>query len=605
MIGDLKFVALLIASLPVVVQAQSLVPFPFSLDGAIDPLSKEIHSAFGPRDPCSPSGCNPDPEKIGSRFHQGIDLSPDNLGQVIRATPSGSGTITQISKRRDHGGNALYIDDPQGEFGYLHIFKNSTDPCVELEGNGLFLCTHRIAFPPDVTGPTYDCGDVVYDRPQNSNKRIVFVAKSIVAKDPCPGIQQLKGPNGDYYNVRRRVDSGQRFASKGNSGTVKPHLHLNYRTANGLKKNPLFRIEHDSPNYTASFLSAPRDSTPLSNPIFITTTDLPKGAWVTVNFSKGYDLDEVVFAIEGSGDPASGGRYTFAGTPAANTVVPSGINSNVCNGGKYSASCRIYRGAEAPPMAQQAIYAPEAGIGNKQLAFWVQLPSNLTAGSYKLQVRMLSVNGVMTARLPFSVVILGLDSPCSSRVVVPVTQPRQTSITMCPDASLNQSTDTPESQFLYYIYPPIWWQGQGRMPDSCASIGASPDLSGVPFSPMDVLTLSNGVSLGQRPEPMSFQGSSGPNHVTYTVSVVGSVLSEEWRLQQVLIDDRVNFKFQRNINGTITSIYDIGTRKQEYRVSYSGFQTYDWSNVPANGPLAGCTQSGKTFTFSGSKIHQY
>lgn len=42
------------------------------------------------------------------------------------------------------------------------------------------------------------------------------------------------------------------MAIVGNSGTKDPHLHLFYRTADGLK-NPLYRIQHENSAYTADY----------------------------------------------------------------------------------------------------------------------------------------------------------------------------------------------------------------------------------------------------------------------------------------------------------------------------------------------------------------
>lgn len=358
----------------------TLIPPPFAIELVPNTISGKpnaMNSAFGPRDPG---------QTIGSRFHEGIDLAPNGLGQIITSTTTGK--ITGIKRGAggavNDGGHKLYVQDAGtgNEFGYLHLFKDAPyGEDVILSGMMLGQYQYIASQVPfvDIT-----C-TVIYDA---SAKR-VLMDQGCPPRDGAVVFSWVPSPG--FYTVVKSVAPGMRMAPKGNSGARDAHLHLNYLTAQGLK-NPLFRIQHDTPAYTAQFIAAPRDTTPLSNPTF-TSADLPKGAWVKVDFSTGYDLDEVDFTIEGAGGfSESGGHYRLGGRPGS-------------GGGPLPANVRdiVYVGADVPSGPKQAIYAAPAGIGNKKLAFWMKLPVVLATGPYRLKVQAKSVHGALPPiYLPFT-----------------------------------------------------------------------------------------------------------------------------------------------------------------------------------------------------------
>lgn len=349
--------------IPGCVNAQvSLIPPPFRIDGTNVISGEYMNSAFGPRD----IGNTP-----GSRFHEGIDTAPGGMGQVISAMTAGK--INQIIRRSHGTGNALYIQNGTDEFGYWHLFTNAPST-QDVAMSGLILGQYNHFTGVAGLRFTSIVCDVMWDT--RSNPRQVLMDQN------CPprAGQLVKGPSLADYRVVKSVSAGTRMGAKGNSGAVglAPHLHLAFRTSKGLK-NPLSRIQHDTPNYTATFVAGPSSTAPISTPTFA-TTDLARGAWVRVDFSTGYDLDEVEFTVEGNGSSTAAGRYRLGGRPS-DDALPANIKD------------MVYRGSEVPPSSRLGVYATPAGIGKKELMFWVNLPTGLARGSYRLNVRILSVLG--------------------------------------------------------------------------------------------------------------------------------------------------------------------------------------------------------------------
>jgi hypothetical protein len=359
---------LLALLIPGCVHAQ-LIPPPFLIDGKNVVTGDSMNSAFGPRD----IGNTP-----GSRFHEGIDTAPGGLGGVISATTGGK--INQILRRNHGTGNAMYIQNNADEFGYWHLFSNA--PWTrDVQLNGMILGSYTYIFQQPPFPPDFLACDVIWD---TKDRRVLM--------DPsCPPRhgQLVRGPASAEYRVVKSVSAGTRMGVKGNSGAqgLAPHLHLALRTKEGLK-NPLSRIQHDAPSYRAHFVESATSSTPLSS-LSLPSSDLPKGAWVVVDFGVGYDLDEVAFAV--TGDTSAAWRYRLGGR-LGEGPLPADIR-NI-----------IYLGLQIPPVGTPAIYARESGFRKKELAFWVKLPEGLAPGTYRLEVSMKPVQGdVQRASLPFSV----------------------------------------------------------------------------------------------------------------------------------------------------------------------------------------------------------
>jgi hypothetical protein len=190
--------------------------------------------------------------------------------------------------------------------------------------------------------------------------------------------------------------------------------------------------------------------------------------------------------------------------------------------------------------------------------------------------------------------------PSQSAARVPTSGSSTTNITGCNDPANNGSSTTPFNTFEN-VFPPLFWV------NGFPTNGVFPGSSLIfPSSVTNVLTLVNGVSLGQGSASKTditgtypaVLGSGRGTDGTYTATVSGSVVTEHWKVNAQIIYAGQGLTYA-NDTYTFDSVYNIQSGVQTYSINFQG------NGIETQIPTApGCVEAG-AFTEAGTVSYSY